>query len=248
MFQKSKRKGWKGKDRRHDDTVMKDAMESDIIIPVMGATGVGKSTFINTVVGKPVTTVGHDLQSCTKHLQHVIIPCPGDPSRRIVLVDTPGFDDTYVDDFEILRRIAVWLAYSYSKDRKVAGIIHLHEITQNRMFGSSRKNFTIFNELCGEGASQNIILATTKWGDITEATAQKHQQQLLSTFWRDMISQGSRTAQFRGTSESAWKIVSLILPKSPLILQIQRELVDEDKITPETKAGDALRIELVEHR
>ena len=30
--------------------------------------------------------------------------------RRIVLVDTPGFDDTYADDGEILRRIAVWLA------------------------------------------------------------------------------------------------------------------------------------------
>lgn len=32
--------------------------------------------------------------------------------RRLILVDTPGFDDTYIDDAEVLRRIAVWLAVS----------------------------------------------------------------------------------------------------------------------------------------
>jgi hypothetical protein len=42
-----------------------------------------------------------------------------DNKGRLVLVDTPGFDDTYVDDGEILRRISVWLglslvAFSYS--------------------------------------------------------------------------------------------------------------------------------------
>jgi hypothetical protein len=56
--------------------------------------------------------VGHDLQSCTSKIEHVIIPHPSDPSRRIVFVDTPGFDDTYVADAEILKHIAVWLAKS----------------------------------------------------------------------------------------------------------------------------------------
>ena len=31
---------------------------------------------------------------------------------RVVIVDTPGFDNTYEEDVEILRRIAVWLAAS----------------------------------------------------------------------------------------------------------------------------------------
>ena len=59
-----------------------------------------------------MVAVGHELQSCTSSLQHVIIPHPTDEGRRIVLVDTPGFDDTYVGDAEILRRIALWLARS----------------------------------------------------------------------------------------------------------------------------------------
>ena len=59
------------------------------------------------------------MTSCTQKLQHYIIEIPEDsphkdalPNRRLVLVDTPGFDDTNVSDAEILRRIAVWLASS----------------------------------------------------------------------------------------------------------------------------------------
>jgi hypothetical protein len=58
-------------------------------------------------------TVGHELKSCTADLKHDFIQISGRPNlngRRIVIVDTPGFDDTYTEDHEILRRIAVWLA------------------------------------------------------------------------------------------------------------------------------------------
>jgi hypothetical protein len=60
--------------------------------------------------------VGHDLKSCTNTLQHTYISdIPNRPTlkgRRIVIVDTPGFDNTCTEDKEILRRIAVWLASS----------------------------------------------------------------------------------------------------------------------------------------
>jgi predicted GTPase len=61
--------------------------------------------------------VGHDLRSCTSNLQHAFIEDKvGNrqhlKGRRIVIVDTPGFDDTYTEDREILRRIAIWLASS----------------------------------------------------------------------------------------------------------------------------------------
>lgn len=62
--------------------------------------------------------VGHDLQSCTSAIQHYIVSNAVVPNKykhdkkRIILVDTPGFDDTYVDDAEILKCIALWLARS----------------------------------------------------------------------------------------------------------------------------------------
>lgn len=67
---------------------------------------------INRLAKREAMTVGHELQSCTSSIQHVIVHHPAVPDRRIILVDTPGFDDTYVDDAEILRRIALWLACS----------------------------------------------------------------------------------------------------------------------------------------
>ena len=104
----------------------------------MGKTGVGKSTvrmfranmfsahvfcrvqFINTLLGEGRMCVGHSITSCTSTLEHVIIDGIDDTriwpaqlrGHRVVIVDTPGFDDTYDQDFEILRRIAVWLASS----------------------------------------------------------------------------------------------------------------------------------------
>ena len=59
--------------------------------------------------------MGHGLKSCTATVQPFIVNLSpdefGDP-RRLVLVDTPGFDDSYEEDSEILRRISVWLASS----------------------------------------------------------------------------------------------------------------------------------------
>ena len=65
-------------------------------------------------MGRNVVEVGHGLRSRTTKIQPVIMdPHPSDPSRRLIFVDTPGSDDTHIDDTEILRRIAAWLALSY---------------------------------------------------------------------------------------------------------------------------------------
>ena len=57
--------------------------------------------------------VGHDMTSCTSKLQYEIVSNPPPlEGHRVIIVDTPGFDDTYVDDVQILRRIGVWLASS----------------------------------------------------------------------------------------------------------------------------------------
>ena len=57
--------------------------------------------------------IGHDMLSCTSILQYEIVDNPHPlEGHRVIIVDTPGFDDTYMDDAEILRRIGVWLASS----------------------------------------------------------------------------------------------------------------------------------------
>ena len=90
----------------------------------MGATGSGKTSvsviccrsacemiygvqFINVASGSRLR-VGKNLQSCTAEVEvadEFILD-----GRRVVLIDTPGFDDTTVSDAEILEKIAAFLA------------------------------------------------------------------------------------------------------------------------------------------
>ena len=54
--------------------------------------------------------VGKDLRSCTSEIQEsqeFILD-----GQRVALVDTPGFDDTYTSDMDVLRLIAVFLGES----------------------------------------------------------------------------------------------------------------------------------------
>ena len=66
------------------------------------------SQFVNTAAGKTEVVVGNDLKSQT-HAVHPIRCLHPDGRRNIVLVDTPGFDDTFMSDAQILRIIAHWL-------------------------------------------------------------------------------------------------------------------------------------------
>ena len=126
---------------------------------------------------------------------------------------------------------------------QVAGVIYLHGISQTRMQGTSRRNLAVFSRLCGDSALDKVILATTMWDVVREKEGAERELDLRGMFWKKMISQGSTMFRFTGTYESAWEIVHHILqPRSlSLTLLIQRELIDLQKLLPETEAGRCLR-------
>ena len=61
-------------------------------------------------------TVGYNTTPCTTQLASAVIdPTPRHPRLsgcRVVILDTPGFDENFKDDKEILQRIAEWLEKS----------------------------------------------------------------------------------------------------------------------------------------
>lgn len=246
---------------------MKEGTENDIVVPVMGATGVGKSTFINNFMGtEDAVIVGHDLKSCTAQLTPVIsfITQPAHlQGKRLVLVDTPGFDDTYTSDSEILRRIAIWLASSYDSKMKLGGIIYLHNISQPRMLGSDRQNLEVFQDLCGDKVLSSVIIGITKSGDIPQEVSEKRCNELSSTYWKEMIEAGATVYPLENNTTSAQSLLAIILqniklstgPSEPRtkaveienqVVEIQSEVVDLAKLVPETKAGKRLKSTLKE--
>ena len=64
--------------------------------------------FVRMATGRSEIAVNNDLNSQTRAVQSIRCLHP-DGRRNIVLVDTPGFDDTDLSDAQILRIIAHWL-------------------------------------------------------------------------------------------------------------------------------------------
>jgi len=182
--------------------------KGDILIPIMGVTGVGKSTFINIVAGRQAAIIREELDSQPQPVLPVIIPYPGDNTRRIVFLDTPGFNDTWRSDTEILRRITIWLQHSCEAGVTLAGVIYLHEISQNRV-QTTGGSLTMFDAIY-QPDLQNVILATTKWKQ-PETDAERDREKQLTLYWK-----GPLMPRFMNTPESAWEVVRLILKKEPL--------------------------------
>ncbi|KAG6840201.1 hypothetical protein C0991_008259 [Blastosporella zonata] len=227
---------WK-KEVKPGDKFMVDPKGTDLVIAIMGATGSGKSTFINTLLGKTVAVAGHSLKSQTVQVQAYLLQYPQPSGTRIVIVDTPGFDDTAVSDREILRRIAIWLARSYEANMKLAGIIYLYDISHTRWERSSGRSFNLFEKLCGEAATKKIVLATTMWDKVTPEDGDRREQELRSDIWKDMVERGS-TIHRVSSPGSGRAIIDFLLAKNDFRpIKIQREMVDSNKGIAETKAG-----------
>lgn len=222
-----------------------DIKDTDIVIALMGPTGSGKSTFIDVATEQDGKTVGHGLESKTSDIRAVRYKHPA-MNEEVVLVDTPGFDDTHKPDTEILKLIAEWLKDTYKKDKKLTAILYLHRISDNRMAGSPLRNLKMFNQLCGDGALTNVVLVTTMWSKVRREVGEQRQQDLQNNFWKDMLvgDKAATTARFDMTYDSAWAVITGKSSGERHELLVQEEMVDLDRRLSETKAGKMLFKEL----
>ncbi|KAI6033512.1 hypothetical protein BKA83DRAFT_4178022 [Pisolithus microcarpus] len=112
----------------------------------MGPTGSGKTTFIDHAVGNP--DAGRGLTSFTKEVRTV--RCPHfDGVRNIVLVDTPGCNNSFMTDYQVLAEIAWWLITVLEKDIKLHDILYFHPISVYRTRETAARNYNTFKELWG---------------------------------------------------------------------------------------------------
>ncbi|KAJ3556000.1 hypothetical protein NP233_g12077 [Leucocoprinus birnbaumii] len=195
----------------------------------MGPTGAGKSYFIDLLTGQPGRRARNTSRSVTQKVEAIRIECPGDPEgRSIVLVDTPGFDDTTRSDIQVLELISDWLVVTYENQVKLSGLIYLHCITDNRMAGHPYKNLRMFGELCGGAAMSQVLLVTTMWERLVEGreVGEARVIELKDKFWKPFIQRGSEVDALRkATSQDAWRV---------------QEVVDCGVTLKETYAGQAL--------
>ncbi|KAJ6532001.1 P-loop containing nucleoside triphosphate hydrolase protein [Mycena capillaripes] len=219
--------------------------EDEVAIAIMGPTGSGKTSFINTVSGSNLR-VGRTLQSCTSTVQ---LASPFQLGGRwVTLIDTPGFDDTTRSDTEILTRIASFLAATYEQGKKLAGVIYMHRISDVRMGGISTRNFKMFRQLCGESTLRNVVIVTNMWGEVGREVGEAREAELASDdrFFKPVLDTGARLLRHDNNLTSGQAILHYLIGNQPRALRIQRELIDQGKDISQTAAGEELNRELAE--
>ncbi|KAJ2921046.1 hypothetical protein H1R20_g16047, partial [Candolleomyces eurysporus] len=202
------------------------------VTSVMGLTGSGKSSvglpFINLATQSPnKLQVGHSIQSCTDVVERAdTFDLEG---RRIVLFDTPGFDDTNKSETEILRIIAIELEKQYRKGQKLHGIIYVHRISDLRVGGLAKTNFSIFRKLCGDSSLRNVIILTNMWSRLpSELEGRRRAAELasLDDFFKPAIAKGAVMMHHKkDTVDSAGMALDEKLAQ--LVQQYERKLKEQ---------------------
>lgn len=167
--------------------------------------------------------------------------------RKLWLIDTPGFDDTFHSGEDVLQQIALAFAKLYEEGARMTGMIYLHRISDPRMSGSAILNLDVFKSICGASAMPIVRIVSTRWCDIGDKSlafeaAQGRQEELESTdrFWGSMIKDGAVPIRHTGTVQSGLSILRSLLhnevgPRPALALQ--KELVKYNLPLSETAAG-----------
>lgn len=167
----------------------------------------------------------------------------------VTFIDTPGFDDSKRDDGEILTLIGTWLKSAHNKNELLSGVIYLHSITDTRMALSGVRSLDTLKKMCGTENYGNIALVTTMWDTVNKKTGEQRERELTKTveYWQTMIDDGATVFRHDGQKQTAIDIVKNLLPKKPIVLDIQTEMSSNEGIIGKTTAGSYIK-EFLESR
>ncbi|PPQ79480.1 hypothetical protein CVT26_015216 [Gymnopilus dilepis] len=215
--------------------------DKDILILIVGSTGAGKSFFINALLQQQDRMpVGRGLTACTTEIDYACLKTselelyPHLKAYRIILVDTPGFNDCDKDDTQILDNIIQELKEPPKRKARLGGIIYLHDIMVSRFDGGSQQNLQMLQKLCGTSRLNNVILATTKWGRKKQHSEDLHNQ-LIAKYWKALLEKGARVRRFDADFRSAWDVID------PVISTIAQQLSQDTFFGMELGGYDAER-------
>ncbi|KAF2160170.1 hypothetical protein M409DRAFT_29465 [Zasmidium cellare ATCC 36951] len=201
------------------------------MILIIGQTGAGKSHFCNKVLGDDFEEVRESahLSSCTSKPELVSAKVDG---NEYLLVDTPGFNDTWKDlrrsDAKILGEIAQTLTLQSQLGVHLRGILYLYDIMAKRMTGETLRQFELIKRICGEQNYGNVLLVTTHWPERIEDQKKQHcavrEGDLRRDFWKEMIAGGSVMCRFDDQHKTAKAIIRRLASKPNITLELQQEM------------------------
>jgi len=163
---------------------------------ILGATGVGKSSLANVLLGRDKNyngsrftdgcfRVSTGLDSITKDTCADQGYWLGDNTTEMVtVIDTPGFGDTLVEEEKTIENLVTTL-------RDEIKFVHVFVIafkqTDNRMTHSLRSMISLFEKMFGKKFWDNAILEATHWNHGEDASRIRNESRrpLTEQFWTE---------------------------------------------------------------
>jgi hypothetical protein len=122
----------------------------------------------------------------------------------------------------------------------------MQRISDTRVGGTSRKNFSFFRKVVGDAYLKNVAIVTSMWNDVARATGLSHEKELKSDtlFYQPALARGSKMFRYANTPKSALAVVSYLAKKRPTPVLIHRELATEKKAIGQSTIGLELQHEI----
>ena len=159
-------------------------------------------------------------------------------NRQVVLVDTPGLNDSQISSTELFCQLTEWLRNSYNTAQRVCGVLYLHRILDNRMTGSALSNLHLLQMICGEKCYEKIYIGTTFWDAAGPDLGQRNENILCRNpkYWAELIAKGAKVERI-GTSEESQQLLLRMITTGNVILQLQEEMKANRVLPQQTTAG-----------
>ncbi|KAI1376172.1 P-loop containing nucleoside triphosphate hydrolase protein [Hypoxylon crocopeplum] len=222
-------------------------MHDNVIrLAVFGKTGAGKTSFVVSATGE-LFEIGHGGASCTVNVQAGHVRVGG---KNVILIDTPGFDDTESRDPEIFETIAAWLAKSRAQGKELNGVIFMQPITDPRVPNSERNRTRLFKKIIGDQFYGRVAIVTTMWDQVRESFGEQNERTRTSEnfVWGDMLVRGAQIFRFQNTQQSALEVVRHFTENpsmsAPAPTLLQDELQAHEGRLRDTSAAKQFEIDL----
>lgn len=194
----------------------------DIVVFLVGRTGCGKSSFIRKLAGisEREAGVSHELVSKPKHVVNFKYEHPNS-SRRVVLVDTPGYTDPDCDPTNNMIRTEMtgWLQEACKRDVVVCHILYLY----TPAYIPKNDPLRPFWKVYGDIKSQLTRVKTTA-GCAVDQSEPSSDEAVNDT----MIHGGVKTVVYEDTQESACSILQQVTKDLRVAARVQLKKVISD--------------------
>lgn len=221
--------------------------DSEIVILVVGVAGSGKSTLIHQIRGRK--TPKTDYQPDSKPLAHEIQVFPWIyQTRNIRFVELPGFDSRILSNVKIFKQIAIFLQELYERKIPISAILYCHPFTVTESIRTSILQLEFVKALIGQASFKNLIFVLTYPDKIPNENQRINiVSGLEKDYWSEFKAHGARISTRSGgdpLEKSA--LGSITTSHDNTILELQRELVDQERTLLRTSAGKVIQTAIEE--